>query len=252
MTTKTVNVTTGKVLNYTISKQGYKTINGSKFITADETISVNMLPESSTDGVYVFGDRIGGCATFFTYFDSINPNTQEAQKYAVFVLDATYRNSGASWGTMNEDTVLPNYYTDYYNDWTSAYNAKESATFNTQAILDNYTVSSSSYQAFYYAKNPNGNSLIINVNGNNYSPELPNTFEVATLLNYTAQLDALDPTLINGTGTISLEGLKTNGSIWTSNELSSQKSYGYDYTGYRNMSKGTNCGIVPVFEIPVN
>lgn len=78
------------------------------------------------------------------------------------------------------------------------------------------------------------------------------TFEVATLLNYTAQLDALDPTLINGTGTISLEGLKTSGSIWTSNELSSQQSYGYVYTGYRNINKSTNCGIVPVFEIPVN
>ena len=86
-TTKTINVTTGKVLHYTIKKTGYKPVSGSKLITESETINITMVPESSSNGVYVFGDRIGGIASFFTYYDSIDPNTHISQKYAVFVLE---------------------------------------------------------------------------------------------------------------------------------------------------------------------
>lgn len=248
-TSKTVNVTTGKVLHYTFSKQGYKTVNGSKLITQNQTISINMIPESSADGVYTFGDRIGGVATFFTYFDSVNPNTSLAQKYAVFVLDAKYRNSGAYWGEWNTDTVLPNYGSASY-----ALNAKESATYNTQTIFDNYTVGTGAGQwaAFYYARNPNGTPLIISVDGTNYSPQLPNAYEVSKIADFRTQLDALDPTLVDGTGTISLASLTASGKgMWTSNEYDSQYAFAYT-TSLTSIGKSNNMTSVSVFEIPVN
>ena len=130
-TTKTVNVTTGKVLNYTITKSGYKTVNGCKLITGSETINVSMVPEMPLSGPYVFGDRIGGCATFFMYFDSVHPTTQVAQRYAVFVLDAYYRRASTRWSANGTDTPLPN-----YTSIDNVLAAKESATYNTQLIWD--------------------------------------------------------------------------------------------------------------------
>jgi len=249
-TTKTVNVTTGKVLNYTIKKQGYKTISGSKFIDQDETININMIPESSQNNVYVFGDRIGGCATFYTYFDSINPDTNVAQKYAVFVLDAYYRRATTKWSANGTDTPLPNY--------TSIENvlaAKESATYNTQLIFDTYSPTSSSYDAFYYARNPNGQALLINVDGVNYAPQLPNIYELNVMYPYKDQLDALDPTLADGTGSIHL--FVNYQRPWSSNEYngtSAWRFYTDNSTKVTTAQKNTtnNQYIYPVFEIPVN
>ena len=197
--TKTVNVTKGKVIHYTIKKTGYKTVSGSKLITANADININMVSSSSSSGPYTFGDRIGGCATFYTYFDSINPDTQASQKYAVFVLDAAYRRASVQWGPSGTDTPLPN-----YSGSESALAAKESATYNTDVIFNNYTPSSSYFQAFYYARNPGGQSLIINVDGTNYTPQLPTIYELNVMYPYRTQLDALDPTLADGTGEIHL------------------------------------------------
>lgn len=259
-TTKTVNVTTGKVLHYTIKKTGYKPVSGSKLITGPETINVNMVPESSPDGVYVFGDRIGGCATFFGYFDSVNPSTQVAQKYACFVLDAAYRRNMTAWGP-NLDTALPEY------TISNALSAKESATYNTQTIYDAYTVSSTYFQAFYYSRNPGGQSLIIEVDGVNYTPQLPNAYELSLIKQFNTQLDALDPTLIDGTGTIPLfsPSAANYSYVWSSNESSTISSNGtaiaytkfgegasgwYLSTGYK--TEESNHYIYPIFEIPVN
>lgn len=257
-TTKTVNVTTGKVLHYTIKKAGYKPVSGSKLITDSETINVNMIPESSSDGVYTFGDRIGGVASFFGYFDSVNPNTQATQKYACFVLDAQYRTSGKIWynsSTPPSQTVIPR-----YGSSAEALAATESATYNTQAIIDALSpVSGRNYEAFYWARNPNGQSLIISVDGNSYVPQLPNIKEVSMIYNFKSQLDALDPTL-SSYSSMSLDSWTfTNGGVWGSTAISFQH-YGpgsYDRYGevnnwYGRQASDYKFGVVPVFEIPVN
>ena len=256
-TNKTVNVTTGKVLHYTISKEGYKTVSGSKLITADTTLNINMIPTTSTDGVYTLGDRIGGVATFFTYFDSVNPNTSATQKYAVFLLDSTYRCGGFDytyWGNYDDYTDLPLYNVD------GALAAKESATYNTQTIFDTRTVGTGSNQfpAFYYARNPGGQALTVLVDGTYYVPQLLNLYELYQVYTYRTQLDAADPT-VSSNASLSLNTLFTTQGIWSSNPSN------YNYAGYANVwagyntdkwfsqaNKGNNLYVVPVFEIPVN
>lgn len=67
-TTKTVNVTTGKFLNYQITKTGYKPITGSVFVDSNKTINVNMVSTESQEEVYKLGDRILNMASFVCYY----------------------------------------------------------------------------------------------------------------------------------------------------------------------------------------
>lgn len=67
-TTKTVNVTTGKVLNYQVKKAGYKPVIGSVYVDENKTIDVNLVPTSSATDTYLFGDRILDMATFVCYY----------------------------------------------------------------------------------------------------------------------------------------------------------------------------------------
>ena len=245
-TTKTVNVTTGKVLHYTIKKAGYKSVSGSKLITGPETINVNMVPESSTDGVYVFGDRIGGCATFFGYFDSVNPNTQVSQKYACFVLDAQYRKQSSAWIPSSTDTALPN-----YGNVASALAAKESATYNTQTVIDNNNPSSGQ---FYDARNPGGQSLIIDVGGINYVPQVPNIKEIQMVQALAAQLDALDPTLssYSSLALATILGTGDGKGVDSSNESDSSHCIVCNRAVLKRDDKYLGYSCMPIFEIPVN
>ena len=262
-TTKNVNVTTGKVLHYTISKEGYKTVNGSKLITADTTLNINMIPSTSSDGAYTFGDRIGGIATFFGYFDSVNPGTGDTQKYACFVLDAQYRDA-KSLSTGDVSSYLPTYTSD-----SAALASNESSTYNNDSIFFNVNPSSSFAQAFYYARNPGGQSLIINVDGVNYQPLLPNVNELNQIYTYRTQLDAIDPTLSSysskGLTSWSFGSTQVPNGAWSSTYYGTFTSGGYTYyywwvIRYTGTVDATNSGsdgtqtlgVVPVFEIPVN
>lgn len=67
-TSKTVNVTTGKILNYQVTKAGYKPVTGSVYVDGDKTINVNMISTSSATEVYTLGDRILDMASFVCYY----------------------------------------------------------------------------------------------------------------------------------------------------------------------------------------
>lgn len=67
-TTKTVNVTTGKFLNYQVTKTGYKPVTGTIYVDSDKTINVNMVSTSSSSEIYSLGDRILGIASFVCYY----------------------------------------------------------------------------------------------------------------------------------------------------------------------------------------
>lgn len=67
-TTKTVNVTTGKILNYQVTKTGYKPVFGSVYVDNNKTVNINMVPTESNADVYTLGDRILNMATFVGYY----------------------------------------------------------------------------------------------------------------------------------------------------------------------------------------
>lgn len=255
-TIKTVNVTTGKVLHYTIKKDGFKPVTGSKLITGNETININMVSSTSTDGAYVFGDRLGGVATFVGYFDSVDPNTQATQKYAYFVCDAQYRNSYKYVADQNNplEFNLPKYESENYS---SALNAKESATYNTNSVYDQYggSISSGYLSAWYYTRNPNGQSLIVTVDGVPYSPQLPNFYELKQIYDHRSALDLADPTAEqNPTLTLSYWPDGSDG-YCASSTFSTQLGFFCinKNGGYRDRSTNYwNLGVIPVFEIPVN
>lgn len=250
MSQKTIKITNGKILNYTISAPGYKTIHGSELITADKIINKNMLAENDPNSVYTVGDRLGGIASFICYFNSTNPETFVDTKYAVFVLDAQYRTDNSRWG-KNGTSGLPQYTND-----TSLLSSKESATYNTTYILNKYEPSD--YPAFNSARN----AASINIEGNIYQAQLPNAFELQQIWIFRDKLDSVDPTLSNYPNySLVSWGFPNSGyRIWTSNEYGASNAWCYlkdsglsaaGSGGSGNKWDSNPSGVVPVFEIPI-
>jgi len=245
MSSKIVKVTNGKILNYTIKANGYKTINGSQLITADTTISKNMVTEVDPNGVYSVGDRLGGIASFVCYFNSTDPDNNTDQKYAVFVLDASYRVLSTKWATStNPGDFLPQ-----YTNNALALEAKESATYNTNLMLNN--VSSATIPAFTTASN----ASTVTVNGVTYSSQLPNIYELNEINTNKTALDTADPTVSDYSAN-SLATICTSG-IWSSTfrgKLSGTSNRGAFYISNSAVGSTNVTGtfaIAPVFEIPV-
>ena len=252
MSSKTVKVTNGKIVNYTITAPGYKTINGSQLITADTTINKNMIAETDPNGVYSLGDRIGNIATFVCYFNSTNPETNVDTKYAVFVLDAKYRGRAQLVSGANAyQNLMPRY---YFTDMATALTRKESATWNTDTIINGAPTYSETCPAFTLCR-----QVSININGQTYQGQLPNMYELYQIRANKETLDTFDPTL----------------SDYPNNSLSNWNmgdTSGYNYifqsqyeipnnnpanielltkTGTTYTRLTSSSGVIPVFEIPV-
>lgn len=249
MSSKTVKITNGKILNYTIFADGYKTVNGSKLITSNDPININMLPSTSANGIYSLGDRLGGIASFAFYFNATNPETNVDTTYAVFVSDAQYRAKKAFYytsGSLNPN--LPIYNTD-----NAAKEAPDSATFNT-----NHWVAMSNYSATNYPAVAFARELSITVGNETYYGQIPSLKELISIKAVAKNIDDNDPTLSSYSSN-SLEtwniGGNSSSAVWSST-LYGQTSAGNYYVG----SGGTvtpayftgQYGVVPIFEIPVN
>lgn len=232
-TSKTVNITNGKVLNYTITADGYKTVHGSELITEDRTganaININMIPLTNTkDGVYSLGDRIGGIASFVCYQNVKDPNTLENKTIAVFVLDGQYRPywaPGNSW-TGNTVSGLPG-----YSDATNALNSTVSGTYSTDYILNNYSNPGSGYVFAYYFWLARQQATI-RVAGTDYSSQVPNLYCLNQIYQNRVALDEVDPTI--KLSTYSNYNLTT----WCPNWRNS--SYKYTYAMSASLYNGTN------------
>lgn len=241
MSSKTIKITNGKILNYKISAPNYKTIYGSKLITADGTITHNMISESDPNGVYAIGDRIGNMATFIGYFDAQDPN-ENARKYAVFVLDAKYRAIQYAATNNSSNTGLPAYTTD-----NVLANAKESAGYNTTTIINN--VSSGAITAFLYTRN-----FSITIGNEIFQGQMPNCYELDLMWKNKTVIDSFDPT-ISDYPTMSISSWGNGNFAWGSNMAESYTLGYYKGANYGagapwNMTLGDNFTI-PVFEIPV-
>lgn len=231
MSSKTVKITNGKILNYKISAPNYKTIYGSKLITADETINKNMIAEESADGVYTIGDRIGNIATFFTYYTDGNGN-----KYAVFVLDAKYRSENAlAWGTGDVASGLTPYPSNI--GLTTETVCVDSATANTDYIIN----TNPSYRSFKFCNDILLPSL-------NISAKLPNPFELNTIRLNGNILDTYDPTITD----YSARALSNWRISWTCYERDNANAWNITSSGIGYYRKSSDpCYVIPVFEIPV-
>lgn len=258
MSEKTVKITNGKILNYKIIADNYRTASDTQLVTENTTIEKTLLPLVDEDGIYSLGDRIGDIATFLGYFNATNRDTDEFQRYAVFVLDASYRfisyisivnYPGSNYGRSPD---LPYYITEQ-----EALNATDSATWNTNTVLNN-TSTANTFPAFNAARN----MASIEINGTTYNSQFPNIYELKKIWENGEALDSYDPTLKNNI-TFSLKNWDFFSINYcptcSSTTFSTQGMYGIGRTG--NIMKNapgsgatlnSNFCIIPIFEIPVN
>lgn len=189
-----------------------------------------------------FGDRIDNKATVVGTFNSSDLGTVV---YAV--LDAQYRGANiyCSSGLYGTDTGLPN-----YSKKENALNAKESATYNTDYIINNY--SDKSIEAFTFVRNADN----LTFNDKQYNCQLPNAYELQQIFNMKTELDALDPTAgANSTKKLSNWGFGSKHPVvWTSTECDSDDVWILDSDNAWSVSaKGVapNYGVCPIIEIPL-
>lgn len=193
-----------------------------------------------------FGDRIDNKATVVGTFESSDLGT------VVFaVLDSTYYGKTAwATGLYGIDTGLPNYASD-----VNVLNAKESATYNTDYILNNY--SDKKTEAFTHCRNIEP----LNFNGKKYYGQLPNAYELQQIYNNREKLYELDPTTADNTNynLAKWQFIKTSDvdeKAWSSNEYLSDTSWEQDSLNTWNYSNGYSknyiCGVCPIIEIPIS
>lgn len=203
---------------------------------------LNETSEPTPTPILKFGDRIDNKATVVGTFESSDLGTVV---YAV--LDAQYRVANTYWSTglYGIDTGLPN-----YSKKVNALNAKESATYNTDYILNNY--SDKTTEAFTSCRDIEP----LNFNGKLYKCQLPNAHELQQICNMKTELDALDPTAEeNPTKKLSNWGFGTSPLVWSSNESDSKYAWILDPDGGWSMcAKGLGpiYGVCPIIEIPKN
>ena len=188
-----------------------------------------------------FGDRIDNKATVVGEYSS-----NDGKKYVFAVLDAQYRGVNIAWSTnlgINRiDTGLPN-----YSSVPTEQN-KESATYNTNYILNNY----SAVEAFTFCRNIES----LRFDDKQYNCQLPNCYELQQIYNKKSELDALDPTAeANSTKKLSNWGFGSQYAyVWSSNEHDSERSWLIDSSGLGKYSNKNNdtYGVVPVLEIELS
>ena len=192
-----------------------------------------------------FGDRIDNKATVVGTYNS---NDLGTVVYAV--LDAQYRGANIAWSTglyvSDIDTGLPN----YGSSAPLREQNHESATYNTNFIINNY--SDKKIEAFTFVRNVEP----LTYNGKTYKCQLPNAYELLQIFNKKTELDALDPTAeANSTKKLSNWGFGSNSEyVLTSNECSKWRSWEMGPSGsYNDYNKGNdNRGVCPIIEIPIN
>ena len=180
-------------------------------------------------------DNNNEIGTWYMNFQDGNGNV-----FKVILLDAQYRLASAQWCSYSSKTVtnLP----QYSNLVTSnIWVATETATFNTQKILDfctsgGYTSSSCSHCR----------SMSFTIDGVIYYGQLPNWLQVLYLAKHYNDFDTLD------TSASSQSSLNFSSSrdIWTSSQYNMSYGYSLRTYGYITDSKAINHFVAPVLEIP--
>ena len=195
-----------------------------------------------------FGDRIDNKATVVGTY-----NSKDLGTVVYAVLDAQYRGANMAWasGLYRIDTGLPN----YTDDAAPTEQNKESATYNTDYILNNY--SNKATEAFTFCRDKGS----LTYNGKAYNCQLPNAYELQEIFNKRTELDVLDPTAeTNSTKKLSNWGFGSNNIsydfayVWSSNEYSSSYAccvIDTDASWYVEYKDSAHVGVCPIIEIPI-
>jgi len=188
-----------------------------------------------------FGDRLDNKATYIGTFHAQDPN-QTAQDYAVFVLDAQYRDIKYIGDLTASLAGLPEYTTSNVIS-----DAHESATYNTNIVINN--VNSNLIPAFTFA-----HSMSVVVNGTTFYGQIPNCYELDVIWKNKTEIDNADPT-VSSYSTMSISnfggGNFACGSNFADNyDLGYFKGANYNAGAPWNLNRG-DLFTIPVFEIPI-
>lgn len=178
-------------------------------------------------------NEIGTVSGFFTDANDV--------EYAVVCLDAQYRLAQGIYcsNTNTAVTDLP-----MYSTW-AIWEAKETATFNTQKILDFCTAQSATSTACTHCR-----SKSFTIDGTTYYGQLPNIVELVDICkNYTA-IQSADTSVSQYS---SLGFPRTSDRIWSSSQYTSNLGWNVSVYGNTcNFGKTDYYFVAPVLEIPNN
>ena len=176
------------------------------------------------------GNEIG---TWYMNFADANGNT-----YKVILLDSQYRNSSTIWGNIGSTVTNMPLYSDLKS--SNIWEAGETATQNTQLILDYYPNSSACSHC---------RSKSFTIGGVTYYGQLPNMLEVFYIARNYNRFDAMD-TSANSHSSLNFSSARF---IWASNQMN--KNSGWILMPFCTIAGGekslTNFAC-PVLEIPLN
>ena len=208
------------------------TVNGSVLLTDDS---------GGGSGEYqlrrVTDDSNNEIGTAFMQFTDSSNN-----KYDVVCLDAQYRNNDTTWcSTASTITNLPIYDSNYNLWWYD--NAKETATQNTQLILDFCTAGGYTSTACSHCR-----LLSFTINGTIYYGQLPNIREVFDMWRHRVRIEQMDTSASSHVST----NFSSSRYIWSSSQYSSYYSWHLNNSGtvmhaFKTTTYGFAC---PVLEIP--
>lgn len=179
------------------------------------------------------GNEIG---THYMNFEDANGNL-----FKVVCLDTRYRNDSTDW-CSNGGTVtnMPIYYDNLSAWWYD--NAKETATQNTQLILDYCSVKGYTSGACSHCR-----SQSFTINGTTYYGQLPNMREVFDMWRHRVQIQQMDTSASSSSWT----NFSMAHSIWSSNQYSSSYGWYLQTVGHiSGFDKSMHELSVPVLEIP--
>lgn len=179
-------------------------------------------------------NEIGTVSGFFTDSNDV--------EYAVVCLDAQYRGAGIWISPRSAVTNLPIYAESLDSWWYD--DAHETATENTQLILDYCTASGSTSEACSICRSK---SFIIN--GTTYYGQLPNMREVFDMWVHRKDIETLDISASTATNW----NFSTARSIWSSTQSNSSGTQAYiqgNSGGISGLSKSNGIYVCPVLELP--
>lgn len=181
------------------------------------------------------GNEIGTVSGFFT-----DANNME---YAVVCLDAQYRNASTQWCSVRNTVTNMPLYSSSLNAWWYD-NAKETATQNTQLILDYCSAGGYTSTACSHCR-----SKSFTIDGTTYYGQLPNMREVFDMWRHRVQIEQMDTSASSHSST----NFSSARDIWSSSQYTRRD--GWCLTNYGDVnyySKMNNYFACPVLEIPLN
>ena len=206
---------------------------------ANMPAAINSIPSGGSSGgtgavsLTRFSDDNGTeIGTHFMNFVDGNGN-----KYKVIVLDAKYRGGDSKmWLNFTEaPTDMP-----IYDSLPSAVAATETATNNTQTILDYCTAAGRTSSACSQCR-----SKSFTIGGTTYYGQLPNITQMLYIILQYYNLDSLDPT----SSSHPKVNFNTSHTFWSSSQASTTNGW-ITRSGITSFSKAQSGAVSPVLEIP--